>query len=176
MLSLNRILSDSPQQGIGRIMPRKDFSIVRDKFANDSGLPFGRILTRDRVLSALADDGIRFRNRILDPLTVLWGWLSQSLSQDKSVNEVVTRIIANRVMIGLPACSATSGAYSRARERFPLTVMMRLMKEIGREVHDSADDAWHWRGREIFLADGTGLSMPDTPENQLAWPQIKTVK
>ena len=27
----------------------------------------------------------------------------------------------------------------------------------------------------MFLADGTGLSMPDTPENQLAFPQIKTV-
>ncbi len=54
--------------------------------------------------------------------------------------------------------------------------MVRLAKEIGRNVHDSADDSWHWRGREVFLVDGTGLSMPDTPENQLAFPQVKSQK
>jgi hypothetical protein len=54
--------------------------------------------------------------------------------------------------------------------------MVRLAKEIGRTVHDSAEDAWHWRGREVFLVDGTGLSMPDTFENQLAFPQIHSIK
>jgi len=156
-------------------MARKDFRRVRDKFANDSGLPFGKILTREYALGVLEDEGHEFRQRVFDPLVTLWGWLSQCLSQDKSLNEAVMRIIANRVMTGLPACSASSAGYSKARERFPLPVMSRMMKEIGRKVHDSASDAWHWRGREVYLADGTGLSMPDTPENQLAYPQIKTV-
>ena len=157
-------------------MARKDFGLVRDKFAKDDGLPFGRILTRDYVLSVLADEDHAYRQRVFCPLVTLWAWLSQSLSQDKSLNEAVSRILAHRVASGLPACSASSAAYSKARERFPLTVMTRLAKEIGRNVHDSADDAWHWRGREVFLADGTGLSMPDTPENQRKFPQIKTVK
>jgi hypothetical protein len=30
---------------------------------------------------------------------------------------------------------------------------------------------WLWHGRRVMVADGTGLSMPDTPENQRAWPQ-----
>jgi hypothetical protein len=51
-----------------------------------------------------------------------------------------------------------------------------MAKEVGRKVHDSAQDSWHWRGREVFLADGTGLSMPDTPENQLEFPQMKSQK
>jgi len=54
--------------------------------------------------------------------------------------------------------------------------MVRLAKEIGRNVHNSAHDSWHWRGREVFLADGTGLSMPDTVENQEVFPQVRSVK
>lgn len=155
-------------------MARKDFRRVRDTFAKDSGLPFGRLLTRERVLSSLDDAGHSYRQGVFCPLVTLWGWLSQSLSQDKSLNEAVSRILAHRVANGLPACSASSASYSNARSRFPLSVMKRLAKEIGRDVHNRAENAWHWRGREVFLADGTGLSMPDTPENQLAFPQVKT--
>ena len=152
-------------------MARIDFTAVRDKFARDDGLPFGRLLSREYVLSALESEGHRYRARVFCPLVTLWGWLSQCLSQDKSLNEVVSRVLAHRVSIGLPACSASSASYSDARTRFPLAVMERMAKEIGRNVHDSADGAWHWRGRQVFLADGTGFTMPDTPENQLAYPQ-----
>jgi DDE family transposase len=155
-------------------MPRKDFRTVRDRFARDEGLPFGRLLSRDYVLSILESEGHKYRNRVFCPLVVLWGWLSQCLSQDKSLNEVVARVLAHRVATGLPACSASSASYSEARSRFPEAVMVRMAKEIGRKMHDAANDSWHWRGRPVFLADGTGFSMPDTPENQLAYPQVKT--
>src|SRR5260370_10783796 len=114
-------------------MPRKDFRIVRDKFANDSGLPFGRLLTREYVLSVLEAEGHEYRQRVYCPLVCLWAWLSQCLSQDKSLNEAVSRIVAHRVTTGLPVCSASSAAYSKARNRFPSSVMIRLAKEIGRE-------------------------------------------
>jgi hypothetical protein len=157
-------------------MARKDFRIVRDTFANDNGLPFGRLLAREYVLSVLESEGHEYRQRVFCPLVTLWAWLSQSLSQDKSLNECVTRILAHRVSTGLPICSASSAAYSKARSRFPLPVMSRIAREIGRTVHDSAPEGWNWNGRQVFLADGTGFSMSDTPENQFAYPQIKTVK
>jgi hypothetical protein len=157
-------------------MPRRDFRAVRDKFANDTGLPFGRMLTRERVLAVLESEGHKYRQRTFCPLVTLWAWLSQCLSQDKSLNEAVSRIVAHRVTTGLPVCSASSASYSDARGRFPLPVMRRLAKETGRSVHDSAEDSWHWNGREVLLVDGTGLSMPDTPENQIAFPQVRSVK
>lgn len=150
-------------------MARRDFTVVRDKFARDNGLPFGRLLSREYVLNMLADH--QYRSRVFCPLVTLWGWLSQCLSQDKSLNETVARILAHRVSIGLPACSASSASYSEARGRFPLAVMERMAKEIGRRVHDSADGSWNWHSREVFLVDGTGFSMPDTQENQLEYPQ-----
>ena len=42
-------------------MARKDFRIVRDKFANDNGLPFGRLLSREYVLDVLAAEGHQYR-------------------------------------------------------------------------------------------------------------------
>jgi hypothetical protein len=33
-----------------------------------------------------------------------------------------------------------------------------------------------WRGRRVKLVDGTGVSMPDTAQNQQAWPQPKSQK
>lgn len=121
---------------------RKDFRVVRDKFAKDDALPFGRILTRDYVLGVLEDEGHKYRQGVFCPLVTLWGWLSQCLSQDKSLNEAVTRILVNRVATGFPACSASSASYSNARQRFPRAVMERMAKEIGSNVHKSADDAW----------------------------------
>ena len=154
-------------------MPRKDFTTVRDKFARDNGLPFGRLLSREYVLSTLEGECHDYRSRIFCPLVTLWGWLSQCLSQDKSLNETVSRIVAHRVSTGLPICSASSAAYSKARTRFPLEAMERMAKEIGRQVHASASDSWNWHGRQVYLADGTGFSMADSVENQLEFPQSK---
>ena len=167
------ILSESAIEG-DAVTARKDFRIVRDKFANDSGLPFGRLLSREYVLNVLESEGHYFRSRVFCPLVVLWGWLSQCLSQDKSLRETVSRILAHRVSTGLPTISASSASYSEARTRFPESAMQRMAKEIGRKVHDSADDSWSWRGREVFLVDGTGLTMADTPENQLKYPQVSS--
>src|SRR5580658_8807076 len=130
-------------------MPRRDFRVVRDKFASDSGLPFGRLLNREYVLSVLESEGHAYRSRVFCPLVTLWGMLSQSVSQDKSLNEVVSRILAHRVSSGLPACSASSASYSNARQRFPLSVVIRMAREIGRNVHDAAHDNWNWNGRQV---------------------------
>lgn len=152
-------------------MPRRDFTRVRDKFARDNGLPFGRILTREYVLSVLESEGHKYRNRVFCPLVTLWAWLSQCLSQDKSLNEAVSRILAHRVTSGLPPCSANSASYAEARGRFPEAVLTRMAREIGQRVHQSAPASALWKGREVFLVDGTSLSMPDSQENRAAFPR-----
>ncbi len=43
--------------------------------------------------------------------------------------------------------------------------MERMAKESGRTVHGSAAEPWKWQGGEVFLVDGTGFTMQDTPEN-----------
>ena len=41
-----------------------------------------------------------------------------------------------------------------------------LTRETGRLLSEKALEQWLWRGRAVKLVDGTGISMPDTQENQ----------
>jgi hypothetical protein len=72
---------------------------------------------------------------------------------------------------GRKPCAPETGSYSDARQRLPLGVVTRLVRQTAREVEDQASDAWLWKGRRVSLVDGTTASMPDTPGNQQALPQ-----
>ncbi len=49
-----------------------------------------------------------------------------------------------------------------------------LTRQTGSMLSQKARPQWLWRGRAVKLVDGTGLSMPDTPENQALYPQPST--
>ena len=78
---------------------------LRDRFARNQGLPFADVLTEARIHHALDEHGVPYRDRVFSPVTTIWGFLSQVLSDDHSCRDAVTRIIAHRVASGLPACS-----------------------------------------------------------------------
>jgi hypothetical protein len=67
--------------------------------------------------------------------------------------------------------SIRSGAYCKARQRLPATMIRALAHESGRLLSAHGQCAWRWRGRAVKLVDGTGISMSDTPENQKRFPQ-----
>jgi hypothetical protein len=87
------------------------------------------------------------------------------------VPEAVNSWAAQRAAEGLSACSVRTGGYCRARQRLPLEMVTALTRETGHQLSDKALRGWRWRGRNVKLVDGTGLSMPDTPENQAVYPQ-----
>src|SRR4029453_5300848 len=39
-----------------------------------------------------------------------------------------------------------------------------------------ADRRWLWKGRRVYMFDGTTVTMPDTPANQEAYPQVYNQK
>ena len=47
---------------------------------------------------------------------------------------------------------------------------------VGRRLDDQAEQRWLWKGRRVYLFDGTTVTMPDTPENQAAYPQVYNQK
>src|SRR3954471_22816083 len=78
---------------------------LRARFARNDGLPFADVLTEPRIRDALDEHGVRYRDRVFSPITTLWGFLSQVLSDDHSCRDAVARIIAHRAASGLEACS-----------------------------------------------------------------------
>jgi DDE family transposase len=144
---------------------------VRARFARDQGLPFAASLSRASILAALDEHGVRFRDRLFNPITTIWGFLSQALSDDHSCRDAVSRILAHRAASGLAPCSPNTASYCDARSRLPNAVLRTLAKDTAQQLQQSLPEAWKWNGRNVFIADGSHVSMPDTPENQAAYPQ-----
>jgi Transposase DDE domain len=151
--------------------PRTRLDQLRARFARNEGLPFADVLTEARIHDALDEHGVRYRDRVFSPVTTLWGFLSQALSEDHSCRDAVARIIAHRAANGLETCSPNTASYCNARGRLPTGVLRTLAKRTARELQAAAPEEWKWNGRSVFIADGSHVSMPDTPENQAAYPQ-----
>ena len=105
------------------------------------------------------------------PLVTLAVFLSQVLSDDHSCRAAVARLLAWRAARGLPACSPDTGGYCKARQRLPEALLPRLVRDTADRLQDDAPEAWLFHGRRVVIADGSTVSMPDTPENQAEYPQ-----
>ena len=53
----------------------------------------------------------------------------------------------------------------------PTAVLRALAKDTAQQLQGTLPEAWKWHGRNVFIADGSHVSMPDTPENQAGYPQ-----
>jgi hypothetical protein len=150
---------------------RMSLDPLRARFARHDGLPFADVLTVPRIRDALDEHGVRYRDRGFNPVTTLWGFLSQVLSDDHSCRDAVARIIAHRAAGGLETCSPNTASYCNARGRLPTGVLSTLARRTAAELQAAAAPQWKWNGRDVFVADGSYVSMPDTPENQASYPQ-----
>lgn len=137
-------------------------------------LPFHDILDARMVHAALAEDGVSFSERIYTPLVTLCLFLSQVLDPDHSCRAAVARLIVWLAIHGRKPCAPDTGSYCDARQRLPVGVVTRLVRQTAREIEGRAPDGWLWKGRRVVLVDGTTASMPDTPENQQAFPQSRS--
>jgi hypothetical protein len=144
---------------------------VRARFARNEGLPFADILTEASIREVLNEYGVSSRDRVFSPVTTIWGFLSQVLSEDHSCRDAVSRIIAHRAANGITVCSPNTASYCNARSRIPTRVFSTLATRTAEELHTSVGDRWKWNGRSVFILDGSSVSMPDTPENQAMYPQ-----
>src|SRR6516162_8438945 len=88
---------------------------VRARFARDQGLPFAVSLSERSILDALQEHGVQYRDRLFNPVTTSWGFLSQVLSDDHSCRDAVSRILAHRAASGLAPCSPNTASYCDAR-------------------------------------------------------------
>jgi hypothetical protein len=154
---------------------RQQVQFLRRQFLQDGDLPFTDVLTEEAIAQALATL-TGWLDRIFSPLVTLWVFLGQVLSADHSCRAAVARLIAHRLSRGQPPCSAETGAYCQARQRLPETFFADVACSVGRSLDARAERDWLWEGRRVYLFDGTTVTMPDTRENQEAYPQVYNQK
>src|SRR5262245_18644969 len=145
---------------------------VRARFVSNAGLPFAEVLTEASIVQILDEHQVEYRDRLFNPITTIWGFLSQVLSDDHSCRDAVSRVVAHRAASGLEPCSPNAASYCNARKRLPTAVLHALAKRTAGQLQDGLPQQWKWNGRDVFIADGSHVSMPDTAENQEAYPQV----
>jgi len=139
-------------------------------------LYFAALLPQDRIEKAFGNARWLWQGWIYTPAVTVWVFLSQCLSPDHSCRDAVARLIAWRLAFGLKPCSADPGAYCTARGDLPEEALHGLVRESGKQVEDESPESWLWHGRRVRVVDGSTITMPDTEENQAAYPQQKTQK
>ena len=159
----------------------KQFRLVLASFLQQPGLPFADALTEEAIHEAFDDEGATFaddEDAVYTPAITLWAFLSQVLFKDeqRSCVAAVARVIVLLVALERGPCSSNTGAYCRARSKLSETVIRRLAIDLADGCERQLDEAQLWHGRHVRLVDGTTVSMPDTPENQEAYPQAHTQK
>src|SRR4051794_11471288 len=136
-------------------------------------LPFHDILDAKMVEAALDAEGVTCNDRLYPPLVTTCLFLSQVLDTDHSCRAAVARLIVWLAINGRKPCAPETGSYCDARQRLPLGAVARPARQTAREVEGRVPEAWLWMGRLVALVYGTTASMPDTAEDQGAFPQLK---
>jgi len=117
-----------------------------------------------------AKEGDFSRRRVFSKFNTFWAFLAQVLSADKGCREVVRKLQALATARGMPMLSSSTSAYCQARAKLDLPMLSAVLSETCAQVRRRARRQSATQ-RRVVVVDGTGLSMPDTPENQAQWPQ-----
>ena len=152
---------------------------LRQKFSQSTGLPIREVLPEDEIEAVLKAENVAYRRCLFDPIVTTWAFLCQVLDSDRSCRKAISRVFAYLSdtqeetvdPIELIDSESDTGAYCKARQRLSLDVLKRLYRLVATHQEDRAAPHRRWLGRRVFLADGTTVLMPDTPENQAAYPQ-----
>jgi hypothetical protein len=118
------------------------------------------LLDRAAIERMCTELGHRWRDRQFDPYTTVHMFILQVLHQNTS-------------MTHLPHLSGerfSPSAYCQARQRLPLPLLEQLVGRFNQQL-GRLEGVERWHGHRVWLADGSGFSMPDTPALQAEFGQ-----
>lgn len=126
-------------------------------------IPFSRLQTKAEKANS--------RTRDYSLAVTFWAFLWQVLTPRTPCREVVRKVqsFCSELKLKIPGSSNVAYCKARARlapedvEAVDQSVLERLLGRVIREHR--------WLGRKVKVVDGTGIRLPDTPENQAEWPQ-----
>ncbi len=141
-------------------------------FLLHNDLPFASLLDDDRIRAAFQKHS-SLSGGIYTTAIALWAFLSQVLRDDKeaSCQSAVARISAYLIRVGKKPPSADTGDYCRARAKLSELALHQICVEVAQDAQTQSNPEWLWKARNSYLVDGFTFQMPDTPENQKAYPQ-----
>ena len=154
---------------------KNDFCAVAEPFLQGEGLPFTEVLSAESIQRVFREEDALFgQGDIFSTDVVLWGFLAQTLRDGKGAAcaAAVADIATCMLQTGQRPPSGDTGDYCRARAKLSVPALRRLVVESAGDLEREAEASWLWKGHHAKLVDGFTFTLPDTPENQAAFPQL----
>jgi len=148
-------------------------SKLKQKSFIQLGECFGRFIPAHHLTASKS--GCHSRNRVFSKQNTFWAFLSQVLDAEGGCKEVVLKFQAFVAKSSGKAIACSTSAYCQARKNMDETWLENIFKHLSQQLSHAACRT-RLQGRRVIVVDGTGLSMPDTVENQAKWPQQKHQK
>jgi hypothetical protein len=148
-------------------------------FLDHPDLPLPGLITQQHAQAAFDQHAIHFgaaHNSIFSPVLTLWACLGQVVFADKSTAAACARVTVLLLALSRPRWSEDTGVFCRARARLTDAPLQRMAEELADRLARSTPPGWLWHGRTVYLGDGTTATLPDTPQNQAAFPQPDSQK
>ena len=113
--------------------------------------------------------GVGKRQRVFDGVTTWLTFLGQCLSGDHSCRSALAQARAAGILSA--KASVHTGAYCQARDRLPEAELRQIATGLGAKLSEAESETDRWHGRRVLVVDGSSVSLPDTPANQVVYPQ-----
>lgn len=148
-------------------------SLIKQKSLNQLGECLGAFIPKQYLMPA--QTGSLSRRRLFSKENTFWAFLSQVLDADGGCQEVVRKVQAVAALKSMHVPSSSTAAYCKARKKLDHSELEAILCHTSSQLQHAAQSSL-LHNRRVVVVDGTGVSMPDTPENQGVWPQQKNQK
>ena len=147
--------------------------VLKQKSFSQLGECFGRFIPFEYLRPT--EGGAHSRRRLFSRENTFWAFLSQVLDQDGGCREVVAKLQSYAALKSMELPASSTAAYCKARAKLEEGDLSAIFLHTASAMRDTAATELVG-GRRVIVVDGTGVSMPDTPQNQAEWPQQKNQK
>ena len=127
-------------------------------------------------LLAQSDEALNSRQRLFPLRRTFWCFVWQMLKPKTACREVVRQLQALLRLQGRKSLDANTSAYCQARRRLPTECLLAILKATAQGADQRALSHSLCQGRPVKVVDGSTATLPDTPANQRAFPQVGNQK
>ncbi len=158
----------SPQQQLAEKLDQ-----LRQKSFKQIGEVFEKFIPK--VLLRPEKEGVMSRRRLFSKENTFWAFFSQILDADGGCKEVIRKLQSYASLKGTVFPSSSTASYCTARKKLDIQTLSDVFDSTAR-YQRAIPETGRLNNRRVIVVDGTGVSMPDTPENQVVWPQLSSQK
>jgi hypothetical protein len=168
LLGFNHVLCGRPPKEAFKEFQEKRRKL-RSSTLSELSLVFEGLIPIEKL--SPTEEGDHSRTRIYSRAVSFFGFLHQVLSPGMPCREVVRKVQSFCSEKNLPLPDSDNSAYCTARGKLDDELLGEIHEHVSEKVQQRVLEDQRWKGLDVKVIDGTGITLPDTPENQEKFPQ-----